>query len=357
MNKLKGSPSPAPKLNRFTVCGELQNRQLLAWRERVGHVIDVIPSRAQVASPFSGVIDRYDLGNRFLTDCRTDSLTLERSVARISTDNQRDFGFHIFIAGGVDSVGKCATSRRAGHNPGSIFAFDLNQPLRMQRSACQLLALSVPRPVVEAVLPHAEAIHGRLFENTLPLTQLLVEHVTALARDLPGLSANQASSAFDTSMQLLLATLGKQAKLSGSARAAVRAAMFDKARRYVQANLHQATLSPESLVAALQLPRATLYRLFEHEGGLGAYIRHCRLREAADELVKFPNLPVMDIAYGLGFKSPQDFTRAFRRAYEMTPQDLRVNALQRLNNAPATRSNASVSGCLETAPMRTDSGT
>ena len=112
--------------------------------------------------------------------------------------------------------------------------------------------------------------------------------------------------------------------------------MFDKARRYVQANLHRASLSPESVLEALQLPRPTLYRLFEHEGGLGAYIRNRRLREAADELVKYPNLPVLDIAYGLGFKSASDFSRAFRRTYEMAPQDLRFIASQRLRNSSRT---------------------
>jgi AraC-like DNA-binding protein len=129
--------------------------------------------------------------------------------------------------------------------------------------------------------------------------------------------------------------------------------MFDKARRYVQANLHRGMLSPETLVNALQLPRSTLYRLFEHEGGLGAYIRNCRLREAVDELVNFPNLPVAGIAYGLGFKSASDFTRAFRRAYGMAPQDLRVMALQRQGNeAPAGLSAIAVD-CLGTGPTRT----
>jgi AraC-like DNA-binding protein len=255
-------------------------------------------------------------------------------VARISTDAQRDYGFHVFTTGGIESVERSGSSHRQGYSPASVFAFDLNQPLRMQRSACRVLTLFVPRSVVDAAFPHAEAIHGRVFENTSPLTQLLIEHVVAFSRNLPGLSALEAGSAFDTGVQLLLAAFGKQAKLSGNARAAVRAAMFDKARRYVHANLHRATLSPESLLAALQLPRPTLYRLFEHEGGLGAYIRNRRLREAADELVKFPNLPVTDIAYGLGFKSASDFTRAFRRTYEMAPQDLRFMALQRQRNNP-----------------------
>jgi AraC-like DNA-binding protein len=103
---------------------------------------------------------------------------------------------------------------------------------------------------------------------------------------------------------------------------------MSQVRAYVEANLNQPDLSPSSVVDALQLKRATIYRWFEHEGGLGAYIRNRRLREAADELVRFPGLQVIDIAYGLGFRSASDFTRAFRRAYGMSPQDARIRALE-----------------------------
>jgi AraC-like DNA-binding protein len=64
--------------------------------------------------------------------------------------------------------------------------------------------------------------------------------------------------------------------------------------------------------------------LFEHEGGLATYIRNRRLREAADELLRFPNKAVVEIAYGLGFKSQADFNHAFRRAYDMSPRDFRA---------------------------------
>ncbi|WP_242681713.1 helix-turn-helix transcriptional regulator [Paraburkholderia hospita] len=100
--------------------------------------------------------------------------------------------------------------------------------------------------------------------------------------------------------------------------------MFDNVRRYVQANLQNSDLSAESVLDALGLLRPTLYRLFQHEGGIGAYIRHLRLRQAADDLVRHPSLAVKDIAYAHGFKSASDFTRAFRRAYDMVPQDIRA---------------------------------
>jgi len=118
-------------------------------------------------------------------------------------------------------------------------------------------------------------------------------------------------------------TFARQCGLSGNARAAVRAAAFGRVRRYVEHNLHEPGLSLESIVGASRLSRATLYRLFEHEGGLAAYIRNRRLREAAHELIKFPQAPVVEIAYGLGFKSAADFNHAFRRAYDMPPRDFR----------------------------------
>jgi AraC-like DNA-binding protein len=103
-----------------------------------------------------------------------------------------------------------------------------------------------------------------------------------------------------------------------------RVVMVDQVRRYVQAHLCDDDLSPESVLSALQLPRSTLYRLFQHEGGLGAYIRHLRLRHAADDLIRYPHALVLDIAFGLGFKSASVFTRAFRRAYGMAPQEYRA---------------------------------
>lgn len=307
---------------------------MLDWRDSVGHVIDVVPSLAQLQVPFRASISRYRIKERLFTDCSSDGLLLERSVARISTDERRDFAFHVFIDGGFEALRGTRVQRSPVQPRASLALLDLNQPVRMQRSACRVLTLFVPRSIVDAALPHAEALHGRVFDNTTAVSQLLIEQVSALARELPGMPEDQAAKAFDTSVGLLVAAFGKQARLLGDARAAVRAAMFDKARRYVKSHLYQPGLSADSVLQALQLPRPSLYRLFEHEGGLAAYIRNCRLREACDELVRLAHVPVTEIAYGLGFGSASDFARAFRRAYDMTPQELRLQAFERLEEAP-----------------------
>lgn len=309
----------------FDARTQTHQKPLLAWRERVGHIIDVLPSRADLEQPFHAAIDRYKVGDLTFTDCRSDAMLLDRSLARISTDSIRDYAFHVFLEGAVTDVAvRSASSRDNAPTAGSILALHMGQPVRMQRSACRVATIFVPGALVGEIFPDPEAIHGRLIQNTTPLTQLVVDHVTTLGRDIADMSASAAGGAIRASTQLMVAAFGKQAQLSGSARAAARAAMFGRVRRYIQTHLRQEDLSPEHVLQALQLPRQTLYRLFQHEGGLGAYIRHLRLREAADELVRRPDLTVTDIAFGLGFRSSSDFTRAFRRAYDMAPQDFRA---------------------------------
>ncbi|EPJ84421.1 AraC family transcriptional regulator [Pseudomonas sp. CFII64] len=326
LSQARASQSP----DHFDVSAEPAANQLLAWRRRVGHVIDVLPSSSAVSQPFNASIDRYDLGDRIFSDCASDHLVLDRSVSRISTDNKRDYVFQVYTEGGIECIQGAGLESR---NPGlaSIMALDLNQPIRMHRSRCRVLSFFAPRHIVEPVLPNAESIHGRVFESNNPLTRLIVEHAVALAKGLASMNEREATRAFDTTVQLMLGSFAKQAKLSGNVRAAARSAIFDQARRYVKENLYQPWLTPESVLVKLQLPRATLYRLFQHEGGLGRYIINCRLREAADELVRYPNRQIIEIAYSLGFNSPSDFTRAFRRHYDMSPQDHRFVALQKLD--------------------------
>jgi len=300
--------------------------QLRAWRERVGHFLDVPISRAQLAGGFRGSIDSYRAGGTAFMDCRTDPVSQSRPVARISTDSVRQFVFHVAVQGAIETVTGLHPTRNAVQTRPGILALDLNQPMRMTRGPCRVFALFLPREIVEAVLPEAESIHGRVIEYQSPLARLIPAHLAELHRKLPAMNLGEAREAIETCGLLIAAAFGKQTGLTGKARAAVRTARFATARRYIEANLGQPDLTVERVLAVSQLSRPTLYRLFEPEGGLAAYIRNRRLREAADELQRYPARPVIEVAYGWGFNSASDFNRAFRRAYEMSPGDFRATA-------------------------------
>jgi AraC-like DNA-binding protein len=319
--------SPECIYSRFSTHHEAPRLQLPAWRDRLGHFLDVPISHAQLADGFRGSIDSYRVGDLMFMDCRTDAVSQSRSVARISADTVRQYVFHIVVEGSIETGTGLYPKRRALQSEPGILALDMNQPMHMQRTACRVLAFFLPRALVDAVLPEAESIHGSVVNYHSPLARMIPVHLADLCQNLHRMNGREAHGAIHTCAQLIAAAFGHEAHLTGNARAVARTALFGVARRYIDANLHQMDLTPDSVLLASQLSRPTLYRLFEHEGGLASYIRNRRLREAADELRRFPNLAVVDIAYGLGFNSASDFDRAFRRAYDMSPRDFRALTL------------------------------
>jgi AraC-like DNA-binding protein len=310
----------------FSVQGDARH-SFLAWQERMSPVFDILPPSKQGEDRFDASLSRYTIDNLSLFDFRTSPNLAVRSLGRVSTESIRDVSFSVYLEGppGQFLGGKPRLDaphiQQAPHVP-SILALDMDQPCTVRSFHGRILLFFVPRALVERSFPDAASLHGRLIQATTPLTRILIEHLVALNREIVGMSKDEAHRSFLTAVELLAAAFSRQAGLSGNARAAVRAAVHGQVRRYVENNLHDPDLSPESVLASLHLSRASVYRLFEHEGGLAAYIRSRRLRMAADELVRFPHMAVQDIASGLGFNDASTFTRAFRRAFDIAPRDL-----------------------------------
>jgi AraC-like DNA-binding protein len=323
LGAVKPEPPRRIAFNHYDVYAMPAHQQLLAWRERMGQIIDVVTTRDLIAQPFRGHIDRCDVGEFLFADCYTDGLTLDRSIARISQDNARSLVFHLFVEGDPRTVLNYQTRRDSMQLDSGILAVDLDQRLYVYRGHCRHITIFVPAKRVLDVFPDPGALHGRMLSQDAPAVRLIIERAVTLTRTLRRLSFEEAHREVVSLVELIVDAFGEQAGLRGSKRAIERSMMFAGARRFVHGHLAEADLTPERVIDSLDLPRSTMYRLFQHEGGLGAYIRHLRLRMAANELVRFPGVAVKDIAYSVGFKSASDFTRAFRRAYGVAPQDVR----------------------------------
>lgn len=317
-------PPGTPLLHKhFTVRQESKELQLLAWRDYLDRFLDVPVTRQQLTHGFRGDIDAYLLPDMIYLDSRTGAFSQRRDLARISRDSVREFVFHVAVDGIMETTTARPVSRATQYTPG-ILALDMSQPMLMVRPmAARVLAFFLPRAAVQAALPDPEAIHGRVIGYTTPLTRLILDQIRLLCNRLPALSGEDQAHAIRTCGQLILAAFGKLQRLDDHQRAAARAVLRQHIEAYIQANLHHEELTPESVVRAFPAGRATIYRMFEPQGGLQAYIRHCRLREAAQELVEMPRLSVSAIGYGLGFNSASDFSRAFNRQYNMSPRDYR----------------------------------
>lgn len=323
------SQTAAPRLVRqhFTVAGEQRSLQAQAWSDYVGRILDSPVSRSHLTRGFRGEIDSYVLSDMIYLDSRTDALSQARTLARISRDSVRDFVFHVAVQGIMETtVGASAhhEKKSAQFMPG-ILALDMGQPMHMMRpTQARVLAFFLPREMVEAQIPDAESIHGQVLGYTTPLTRLILERLNALCANLAELPEAEAEAAIRLCAELIIAAFRKQVRRNVGTHAAVQLAMRNQIRDFIDTRLRYGDLSTENILQSFPIPRPTLYRMFEQEGGIGTYIRNRRLREAAQELAVAQHVSIMEVAYGWSFGSPSDFTRAFRRAYGMTPQDFRA---------------------------------
>jgi AraC-like DNA-binding protein len=108
-------------------------------------------------------------------------------------------------------------------------------------------------------------------------------------------------------------------------REGLRRAALDSLKRLVERHLDSPALSAEFVCARSGWSRATVYRLFEAEGGLTRYIRKRRLLRALRELMsgQQPYRRIVDLAIEHQFSSEATFNRAFRRAFGIPPGKVR----------------------------------
>ena len=94
--------------------------------------------------------------------------------------------------------------------------------------------------------------------------------------------------------------------------------------RYIETNLGDMELSPNSILRAFGLSRASLFRMFEPDGGVRTYIRNRRLSRALIDIAHNPTErgEVRKAADRWGFSSPPNFNRSVRTEFGQTPSRL-----------------------------------
>lgn len=101
-------------------------------------------------------------------------------------------------------------------------------------------------------------------------------------------------------------------------------ASYERCRTWIEAHA-AAGAGVQEAAAALSLSPAYVSRLFQRFDRVspGAYARRVRLQQAADRLVMTADL-VQDIAAAAGYADGFHFTRAFTRAFGLSPRDFRT---------------------------------
>lgn len=95
----------------------------------------------------------------------------------------------------------------------------------------------------------------------------------------------------------------------------------DLIRKYIESNLGDQNLLPAKICSVFNLSRATLYRMFEADGGVRRYIQDRRLFAAVWDLAEggIKRGRLTRVAEKWGFSSNANFNRAVKTAFGMPP--------------------------------------
>ena len=107
-------------------------------------------------------------------------------------------------------------------------------------------------------------------------------------------------------------------------RVQARLAQFDLICKYIDARIKDPTFGPAEVFETFAIPRATLYRMFQDEGGIKAYIMRKRLYGAVLELARTPRRRglISETAENWGFLSRVSFNRLVRNTFGTSPGSL-----------------------------------
>jgi AraC-like DNA-binding protein len=213
---------------------------------------------------------------------------------------------------------------------GDLMIIDSVLTTEMKRAKHRVISLFIPRATLKTICPDPGRFAARLIRPD-GIAALLRSHLQATMDNATHIQPEQQSLAMDIAMQLALAAL------SAEAGAPVDAAVPDEgldhaAKGYITQVCTIFATDPLSVARYLNSSRTGLYRAFaQHGESVSACIWLARLAHARKMLEAggYDHIPINEIAFRSGFADHSTFDRMFKRAYGMTPKDMRQISLDR----------------------------
>ncbi len=228
-----------------------------------------------------------------------------------------------FVGKGVELVRE--GGRELALTAGDVVLWDGLQPTEVEiiEPFCKRTLL-FPRERVLAVCPRlGEQDAFPPLERSGP-ARLLVRYMNALAAELPQLDPSARAAAATAALELLRGAVEPSLPAS---RSSTRSAMRAEIRRYVRTHLQDAALGPATIARAYSMSLRALHALFEDaEESVAGLVRRERLARCVEDLQQHDGGSVTEIAFRWGFSDAAHFSRLFKRAFGVTPSEVRREA-------------------------------
>ncbi|MEO1497008.1 MAG: helix-turn-helix domain-containing protein [Planctomycetota bacterium] len=217
----------------------------------------------------------------------------------------------------------------AGRGRGRIALHDWSQPHQMKWSRHESLALMIPRARLPSAALLTQTSSAVVWTRDSTPGRLLSGLLLQAWSDLPTLPAGEGPLLAEAFLGLLDGIV--RSEVAGGTDAVLDVPMVRAMRLFIEERLEDADLTAEALANAFGCSRATVYRLFEPEGGVRSYILGRRLSQSFRTLSQVNGArPSIDVvAERWGFRSTRQFRRAFSQRFGVAPTEVTEAVLSR----------------------------
>ncbi|MFF5260599.1 helix-turn-helix domain-containing protein [Actinomadura viridis] len=261
-------------------------------------------------------------------------MTFHRTAKLIRRSDPESYNFCLLVNGEMSLT---RGDFQATYCPGELYINDSSQPFELAaRSSDDLvscLGVEIPKRLLSLPSERVDRLIGRPFPGRRGMGGLLAQFLTNLTGDATpyrptdgcglGLVVSDLAGALITHHT---ADDERDSRVEPNRRSLVL-----RIRAFIQNHLDDPHLSPRTVAAAHHISPSYLHRLFEDEPRtVAALIRDLRMERARGDLADqaLRSTPIHAIAARWGFRHAAHFTRAFRSAYGMAPNDYRHRFLQ-----------------------------
>jgi len=309
------------------VAGGQTARRLDAWSDILAttHLAFEVHPTDRTPEEFQGAVTRRPIGDLMLVDCAASPFLGHRGRAVMTPQTRQEdiLGFQ-FVCKGIETVRE--GSRALALQAGDVVLWDGHQPTDVEIvEAFHKRTLLFPRERVLAVCPRLADLRALPPLDDNGPARLLVRYMNALAIEQPRLEGAAGVAAANAALELLRAAVEPCMPTS---RTAARETMRADIRRFVRTHLQDPELGPASIARAYSISVRALHALFEDvDASVAGLVRSERLARCLEDLQRPNGGSVTDIAFRWGFCDAAHFSRVFKRAYGITPSDVRQQAL------------------------------
>jgi AraC-like DNA-binding protein len=304
------------------------------WSEQMSK--DTAPT--MVSSPhardFRAEVTLADLGPVRLTALTHPETRSVRTAALIRRSDQERYGLAVIMRGAHWVFQR---DQDNGVDAGDLTFFDTSQPYDFRALPSAEPGKAVMLHFPKAALPvRPERLQcllaGRLRAGTgmnAIFSRYLISVASALEQgEVCGPETRQLGEvALDLATAVLAAQIGGQNQLTPETR---RQVLVSRIEAFIEHNLGDPDLTPAVIAEHHHVSLGHLHRTFQpRELTVAAWIRHQRLERCRADLTdsRLRDMPVHAIGARWGFRSPADFSRAFRATHGVPPGDYRRQVL------------------------------